>query len=199
MVPEKRRSLILPAHNSEKVLCVGFFDADSTLREAHSKKSSPHGKHDVMIYRHAAEKLRALSEAGWLLAIVSNQAGISLGYITKAEVEEAMQETIREFAALGAIFGYYDYAENYDENRKPANEMAWRLERKLHQVKRKINWKDSFMVGDAAWKKGHDLQPDGSPGDDHADSDRRFAENIALRHPGFGFFHPRDFFGKQSV
>ncbi len=74
--------------------------------------------------------------------------------------------------------------------------MAWRLERKLHQLKRKIDWQQSFMVGDAAWKKARDLQPDGSPGNDHSDSDRLFAENIALKHPGFGFFHPRDFFGK---
>lgn len=199
MLPAKRRELVLPTHSPEKKLCVAFFDADNTLRETHSKKRSPHGRHDVLIYRHAVDKLRALSEAGWLLAIVSNQAGISLGYISEAEVEDAMQETISQFAAFGAIFGYYDFAEKYDENRKPGTEMAWRLERKLHQVKRKIDWQQSIMVGDAAWKKGNDLRPDGAPGDDHSDSDRLFAENIALKHPGFGFFHPRDFFGRQII
>ncbi|PKL45994.1 MAG: hypothetical protein CVV42_18015 [Candidatus Riflebacteria bacterium HGW-Riflebacteria-2] len=196
MLPQKRRELVLPANCNEKKLCVAFFDADNTLRETHSKKRSPHGRHDVLIFRQAADKLRALSDAGWLLAIVSNQAGISLGHIAAAEVEEAMQETIRQFAELGAVFGYYDYAEKYDENRKPACEMAWRLERKLHQHKRRIDWQQSFMVGDAAWKKARDLQPDGSPGEDHSAADRMFAENIALKHPGFGFFHPRDFFGK---
>ncbi|EKD81952.1 MAG: hypothetical protein ACD_39C01552G0001, partial [uncultured bacterium] len=61
MLPEKRRELVLPAHTLEKNLCVAFFDADNTLRETHSKKSSPHGRHDVIIYRHAADKLAALS------------------------------------------------------------------------------------------------------------------------------------------
>lgn len=198
MLPKQRRKLVLPMHGTSRELCVAFFDADHTLRQTRSKKCSPHGRHDVMIYRHAADKLRKLSEDGWLLAIVSNQAGIELGYVSIAEVEDAMQETMRQFAALGAVFNYYDYAEKYDENRKPDTEMAWRLERKLQQVKYKINWQQSYMVGDAAWKKGKDLQPDGSLGCDHSDSDRLFAENIAMKHPGFGFFHPRDFFGKLT-
>lgn len=196
MLPQKRRELVLSTCGTSRKLCVAFFDADRTLRQTRSKKCSPHGRHDVLIYRYAADKLRKLSEAGWVLAIVSNQAGIELGYVSIAEVEDAMQETLRQFAALGAIFNYYDYAEKYDENRKPGSEMAWRLERKLHQVKYEIDWQQSYMVGDAAWKKGSDLQPDGSLGSDHSNSDRLFAENIAMKHLGFKFFHPRDFFGK---
>jgi HAD superfamily hydrolase (TIGR01662 family) len=136
----------------------------------------------------------ALSQQGFLLAIASNQAGITNGYISFAEVEEAFQETLRKFADMGIVFNYYDFAEEKDENRKPGVEMAWRLERKLNYLGRKIDWPRSFMVGDAGWKKGKDLRPDGSMGTDHSSSDRLFAENIARRHAGFAFFYANDFF-----
>ena len=51
------------------------------------------------------------------------------------------------------------------------------------------------MVGDAAYKRKVDLQPNGKPGTDHSNSDRLFAENIAITHKGFKFYHPNDFFG----
>lgn len=185
---------MLPTNATGRELPVAFFDADNTLRETRSGKPSPHGRHDVVINQKAFARLKELYENGYLLAIVSNQAGIELGMISAAQVEEAMQETMRLLTRDEICFHYYDYADLRDKNRKPETEMAWRLERKLHLAGYSINWNKSFMVGDAAWKKGHDLQPDGTPGDDHANSDRRFAENIAIKHPGFGFYHPREFF-----
>lgn len=193
-LPDKRRSLILPAITAGRTVRIAFFDADNTLRHTRSGKPSPHGRSDLIIHHGCFSKLKELVEAGFLLAIVSNQAGIELGYISRSEVEEAMQETLRIFAEKGIFFNYYDYAELYNDDRKPEPGMAWRLERQLHQAGIEVNWAESFMVGDAAWKRGHDRRPDGSPGEDHSNSDRRFAENIAIKHPGFGFFHPAEFF-----
>lgn len=193
-IPEKRRILLPPTNATGSLLPVAFFDADNTLRYTRSGKPSPHGRHDVIVIRETFARLAELQNQGYLLAIVSNQAGIELGMISSEEVEEAMQETLRVFAENHIFFNYYDYADWRDKNRKPEPEMAWRLERKLHHAGFAINWSSSFMVGDAAWKKGRDSQPDGTPGNDHASSDRRFAENIALKHPGFGFFHPRHYF-----
>ncbi len=193
-LPEKRRSLILPAITAGRTVRIAFFDADNTLRHARSGKPSPHGKADLVVHHSCFCKLKELSEAGFLLAVVSNQAGIELGHISRAEVEEAMQETLRIFADKGIQFNYYDYAELYNDDRKPEAGMAWRLERQLQMAGFSVNWAESFMVGDAAWKRGHDCRPDGTPGEDHSNSDRRFAETIALKHPGFGFFHPADFF-----
>lgn len=173
---------------------VAFFDADSTLRVTRSRKPSPQGRHDVKVMAQAFPALKKLYEQDYLLAIVSNQAGIELGIITAAEVEEAMQETIRQFATKNIYFSYYDFADYRDKNRKPEPEMAWRLERKLKLAGKSINWSESFMVGDAAWKKGKDVRPDGQPGTDHSNSDRHFAENIAKKHMGFRFFHPEEFY-----
>jgi DNA 3'-phosphatase len=196
--PEKRRTLLLPENAAGGQLAVAFFDADNTLRETRSGKPSPQGRHDVIVHRQTFSRLHDLIEQKYLLAIVSNQAGIELGFITHDEVEEAMQETLRIFAENNIFFNYYDFADQRDKNRKPQGEMAWRLERKLLQHSIRINWAKSFMVGDAAWKKGLDIEPDGTPGRDHANSDRRFAETIAHRHPGFAFFHPRSYFKKPG-
>lgn len=194
--PDKRRTLVLPQHIKSKDLVVAFFDADQTLRKARSGKASPHGRHDVAINRQAFSKLKQLTDDGIFMAIVSNQAGIELGYISISEVEEAMHGTMHLFAEKGVFFNYYDYAEHYDEDRKPEPGMAWRLERLLHLHGYAINWAESFMVGDAAWKESVETRPDGKPGTDHSNSDRRFAENIANKYHGFGFFHPDEFFGK---
>ncbi len=193
-LPKKRRSLVLPATLADRTLRVAFFDADNTLRNTHSGKPSPHGRADLIVYPHCFARLKELGDEGYLLAIVSNQAGIELGHISRAEVEEAMQATLHSYAEKGVTFNYYDYAELYNDDRKPEPGMAWRLERQLQLAGYAINWSASFMVGDAAWKRGQDLRPDGTPGKDHANSDRRFADNIAMKHPGFGFFHPDDFF-----
>lgn len=192
--PEKRRSLLLSANLSGNPLPVAFFDADSTLRFTRSGKPSPHGRHDVQLIKSSFKKLQELMASGYLLAIVSNQAGIENKFISLAEVEEAFQETLKQFFEKGIDFNYYDFAERKDENRKPGIGMACRLERKMRLAGKSIAWERSFMVGDAGWKKGRDTRPDGRPGTDHSSSDRLFAENLARNHPGFAFFHAEDFF-----
>ncbi len=192
--PEKRRKVILTANLTEKSIPVAFFDADNTLRCTRSKKPSPHGRHDVILIRETFRKLRELAEKAYFLAIVSNQAGIEQLHTSYPEVEEAFQETLRQFSEQGVIFNYYDFAEKKDNDRKPETGMALRLERKLKLVGHDIDWQNSFMVGDAGWKKDRDFRPDGSPGTDHSSSDRLFAENLAREHPGFLYFHAATYF-----
>ncbi|MDN5280498.1 MAG: bifunctional polynucleotide phosphatase/kinase [Clostridiales bacterium] len=197
--PAKRRQLVLTGNLVGSLLPVAFFDADSTIRVTRSGKPSPHGRHDVIILPESFKKLEELVHKGYVLVIVSNQAGIDLGYISLAEVEEAFQETLHQFSRQGIFFNYYDFAEKKDENRKPEIEMARRLERKMKLNGKNIDWNKSFMVGDAGWKKGRDFRPDGSPGIDHSSSDRIFAENLARFHEGFAFFHAKDFFSQKSA
>ncbi len=196
--PRTRRTLILPNRYKERFggnVCVAFFDADQTLRTSKSGKPSPHGAKDTEIYSHCTAKLLETSQKNFLLAIVSNQAGISLSLISEDEVNESLNTTIEHFASQGVLFNYYDFAEQYDEFRKPNTGMALLLEQKINESGLKLDWNNSFMVGDAAYKRKVDLQPNGKPGTDHSNSDRLFAENIAITHKGFKFYHPNDFFG----
>ena len=94
---------------------------------------------------------------------------------------------------------YYDFAEKDNEYRKRGTGMALKLERAVKRYSGlPIDWKRSFMVGDSAWKRGKDKQPDGDSGEDFSNSDRLFAENVRREKKqinGFFFHHPRDYFG----
>jgi DNA 3'-phosphatase len=200
--PKNRRTLILPKQFKDsfgKNVCVAFFDADQTLRTSKSGKPSPHGAKDTEIFKHCTAKLFETAQKNYLLAIVSNQAGIKLGFITVGEVIESMHATIEYFASQGVFFNYYDFAENYDDHRKPNTGMALLLEHKLKESGLTLDWNNSFMVGDAAYKRKVDIQPNGQPGTDHSNTDRLFAENIAKTHKGFKFYHPREFFGAPDT
>lgn len=89
---------------------------------------------------------------------------------------------------------YYDYAEGNDESRKPGKGMALRLESILKEKGLTLDWQNSFMVGDSAYKKNKDIRPDGKPGTHFSNSDRLFAENL-----GIAFYEPTDFFGWRAA
>ena len=195
-LPEKRRTLLLPADlSADRPVPVAFFDADQTLRKSKSHRPSPEGAEDCIVFEEGTEKLLELANKGYILAIVSNQAGVGLGKISKEKVEGAMQATMAFYAKQGAFFNYYDYADKYDSYRKPNIGMAKHLESELRAQGYELDWNSSFMVGDAAYKRGRDTQPDGKPGRDHSNADRLFALNIAKEHKGFKFHYALDYFG----
>jgi|GEM_PF-3748495 DNA 3'-phosphatase len=169
---------------------VAFFDADATLRLAKGGTPSPNGADDVLVLPGNATGIREAMDNGMLIAVVSNQGGVSHGFVSHENAEAALAKTAELLALRGAHVSYFDMATAYDDDRKPEMGMATRLEQKLNETFGiSIDWENSFMVGDAGWKKNVDLEPDGTPGIDFSNSDRGFAE--ALEIP---YFHPRDYF-----
>lgn len=177
-------------------VAVAFFDADSTLRISKSGSPSANGPSDYIVLPNVAAKIRELNAQGYLVAIVSNQAGIP-EMVSMAVADGAFYNMTQELAGAGAVIHYYDFAENKDQFRKPETGMASRLEENL---RRKfgdgfsLDKRRSFMVGDSAYaaasKKGPgEVRPDGRPGFNHSNADRLFAENY-----GIPFHEPQDFF-----
>lgn len=173
---------------------IAFFDADSTLRVAPSGSVSANGPTDVAILPLMTAKLQKLQADGYLLAVVSNQAGIAAGYVTFDTANGALRHALSQLSRLGVQFHYYDFAEANDENRKPDLGMARRLAAKVEELGKKVDWDSTIMVGDSAWKKGVDVEPDGTPGEDVSNADRLFGENMAKTFGGVKFYHPRNFF-----
>ncbi len=195
-IPLKRRQLVLSETQKKEVsFKVAFFDADSTLRIAKSGRPSPLKAQDVELLPCIIPILKSLVNQGYLLAIVSNQAGVQYGHLKLSDAESAMHATVKKIADYGVLINYFDFADRCDEYRKPKPGMALFLEKCLKEAGLKLDWKNSLMIGDAAWKKGKEVEPDGTPGVDHSNSDRVFAENIARKNKGFDFAHPADFFG----
>ncbi len=169
-----------------------FFDADSTLRVSKIGLVTAGSVDDVNVLPFAAKKIRALNQKGYLVAIVSNQKGVSTGKTTYEVAEGALIQVAKLISRLGARVDYLDFAEGDDEYRKPDIGMA----RKLDEVLREkcgvgIDIGRSQMVGDSGYKKGEDgPHPDGRPADDFSNADRLFAENL-----GVPFHEPCDYFG----
>ena len=179
---------------------IAFFDADSTLRVAPSGAPSANTASDVALLPMLEQPMRRTASEGYLIAIVSNQAGVAAGYLTLEQAEAAMQTTVCGLASRGIAIHYYDYADQKNEDRKPDIGMAKRLAEMVQKkFNRGIDWEHSFMVGDSAWKKGVDNEPDGRPGEDVGNNDRLFAENLRKTYGGVTFHHARDFFGWKSV
>lgn len=183
----RRKLLSYFKPNAAKVK-VAFFDADDTLRTAKSGGPSASGPDDVLILPNRAAKLRELNRQGYFVAIVSNQGGIPKR-VSLENADLALLRTVALLGEQGATVDYLDFADKWDEDRKPEVGMATRLNEFL---KKKfgagIDWENSFMVGDAAYKKG-EVQPDGEPGDDFTNSDRLFAENLKIE-----FFDAEEYF-----
>jgi D-glycero-D-manno-heptose 1,7-bisphosphate phosphatase len=166
---------------------IAFFDADSTLRVAPSGKVSANGPEDVYLLPCVGERLQQVAEAGYLIAIVSNQGGIprfiSLGDSDKALAytaklaSAAMAEVASTRDVAAGKVHYFDFAELDNEDRKPGIGMAQRLIGKL-KAGYEIDLAKSFMVGDSAYKKNVDTRPDGTPGTHFSNSDRLFAHNL---------------------
>jgi D-glycero-D-manno-heptose 1,7-bisphosphate phosphatase len=159
-----------------RLVKVAFFDADSTLRVAPSGSVSANAADDVYLLPCVGERLREVADAGYLIAIVSNQGGVPR-FISLETADKALAYTAELAREAGGEVHYFDFAEHDDEDRKPGIGMAQRL---VSQLKRgyQIDMAKSFMVGDSAYKKNLDTRPDGTPGKHFSNSDRLFAENF---------------------
>lgn len=183
--------------NGEPAVKVAFFDADSTLRVSRSGSVSANGPKDVMLLPWIGPKLAELARDGWLIVIVSNQAGVGK-HVTLEDSDRALAYTVDLIRGKGGEVHYFDFAENDDGDRKPGTGMAERLEtllRARHGSGVFIDKARSFMVGDSAYKKAKkgkpaDKRPDGGDGTHFSNSDRLFAENY-----GIAFHEPAEFFG----
>jgi D-glycero-D-manno-heptose 1,7-bisphosphate phosphatase len=72
-----------------------FLDRDGTLIE---EKEYLHRPEQVVIFPGTARALRALTDAGFLLFIVSNQSGVGRGYFTMQDVDRVNQHLLKELA-----------------------------------------------------------------------------------------------------
>jgi histidinol-phosphate phosphatase family protein len=129
-----------------------FLDRDGTLIEEVGYLRDPSA---VRILPGAAEALRLLSREGFLLAVVSNQAGLARGKFTAAEMETVHRRFVSAFGAEGVAFDAVEYCPHHPEGeveayrracgcRKPGTELA-------EEILRRFRVPDScprFVVGD---------------------------------------------------
>ena len=89
-----------------------FLDRDGTLIEEVGYLRDPSA---VRILPGAAEALRLLSRERFLLAVVSNQAGLAKGKFTGAEMEAVHRRFVSAFGEEGVVFDAVEYCPHHPE------------------------------------------------------------------------------------
>jgi len=103
----------------------------------------------------AVEALRKLRKAGFLLVVVTNQAGVARGLFTESELAAAHQTLLARFAAAGAPLDALYYCPHLPDGsvaayavecdcRKPKPGLLLRAARELD-----IDLAQSYLIGDA--------------------------------------------------
>ena len=129
-----------------------FLDRDGTLIEEVGYLRDPSA---VRILPGAAEALRFLSRERFLLAVVSNQAGLAKGKFTGAEMEAVHRRFVSAFGEEGVVFDAVEYCPHHPDGvlepyrqacgcRKPGTGMA-------EEILHRLRIPDScprFVVGD---------------------------------------------------
>ena len=121
-----------------------FLDRDGTLNV---DIGYPRDPDRITLLPGAAEGLRAFTEAGFALVVVSNQSGIGRGLVTPSEAAAVHERICGLLAEAGTKIDDYRYCPHAPEDRcdcrKPRPSM-------LHDGARKlgIDLKRSWMVGD---------------------------------------------------
>ena len=116
-----------------------FLDRDGTLIEEVGYLRDPAG---VRTLSGAAEGLRRMAAKGYLLAVVSNQAGLARGRITPRELQAVHRSFVAAFRKEGVTFDAVEYCPHHPEGsvreyripcacRKPGTGLADTILRRL--------------------------------------------------------------------
>lgn len=129
-----------------------FFDRDGTINDNSSFVENPD---ELILYPNAAMGLRMLRKAGFLLVVVTNQGGVSLGHTNETAVrlihERMTGVLLAEGASIDAVYTaawhqHGDQGRGDDPSwRKPEPGMLLAAAKDLA-----IDLEASFMVGDRA-------------------------------------------------
>jgi D-glycero-D-manno-heptose 1,7-bisphosphate phosphatase len=118
-----------------------FLDRDGTLMEEVNYCNDPA---TVRAISGAGEKLAKLREEGWLTVIVTNQSGLSKGYITPEQYHAVNAELLRQLdGGIDAIYFCADHPDQPTERRKPQPGMLLEA-----AIDLEIDLARSWMIGD---------------------------------------------------
>ena len=139
---------------TESTVKVAFFDADLTLRStARMSGKSPLSPQDQIIYPDVAERIRSLNEAGYFVAIVSNQGRVRTSDDWKTQ-KQIFESLVEDLAKQGARVDYANIDGFWNPlNRKPNLGLYNQLNGLFKEKNLRIDPFDSFMVGDAGFTK----------------------------------------------
>lgn len=148
-----------------------FTDLDGTLITPKGNRKFPKDEDDWAPIPESIKFLKEYQSNGYKLILVTNQAGISKGYLKEQDITNKI---IKMEKSLGISFHLKFIATSMNSDyRKPK---VSKLKEDLHNSGIIVDEKKSLMLGDAGGRKM-----------DHSSDDKKFAENL-----GIPFIHVDD-------
>ena len=121
-----------------------FLDRDGTIIE---EKHYLHREQDVTLVKGVAAALKKLKRAGFLVFIVTNQAGIGRGFYTEGDMQRVHRFLLgllsKDGAQVDGIYFCPHHPEDHCNCRKPSPKFLFDAAAQFH-----IRLADSFMIGD---------------------------------------------------
>ncbi len=121
-----------------------FLDRDGTINH---DKGFTYKKEDLHFLPNAIEGLKKISEMNFMLFIVTNQSGISVGKFSEEEFHEFTEHFVSKLDDEGVVIEktYYapDHPDQATEMRKPDIGMLKQAEKEFN-----IDLKKSYVIGD---------------------------------------------------
>jgi histidinol-phosphate phosphatase family protein len=113
-----------------------LLDRDGVLNERPPRAEYVRRPEDVRWLPGALEALRLLADAGWSVIVISNQAGVGRGVMTREEVDAVNERLRRDAEAAGGRIDAFLYCpHDWDEGclcRKPAPGLLFEAQREFH-------------------------------------------------------------------
>lgn len=124
-----------------------FLDRDGTINKEIGYISDPD---DFELLPNALAGMKKFSDMGYRLVIITNQAGIGLGYFSKEDFYRVNKKMFTEVSKEGILFDkIYFCPHSKSENcpcRKPKTALIERARQELN-----IDLKNSYFIGDSPW------------------------------------------------
>ena len=96
----------------------------------------------------AAEAIKRLKVDGYKIYIISNQAGISKGYFTKADLDKVNEHILSEVRKAGGDIDAFYYCPHHDVDNCDCRKPKAGLFRKAAEGK-EVEWNNIFFIGDS--------------------------------------------------
>jgi D-glycero-D-manno-heptose 1,7-bisphosphate phosphatase len=123
-----------------------FLDRDGVINESPGDGKYVLNSNELKILPGVPEAIRLLNEAGYLVAVISNQRGVARGLMSPDDLQAITHQMISEIGSAGASLAgvfYCTHDKNQCDCRKPLPGLFHQAEAKLD-----IDLDRSFFVGD---------------------------------------------------
>ncbi len=125
-----------------------FLDRDGVINRSPGEGMYVTSRRQFRFLPNAKRAIRALSDAGFVIAVVSNQSGVSRGVMTRSALSELTDWMLEEIRDAGGQIAVVRYCVHRDEDpcacRKPKAGLLRTAARGLS-----VDWTRSFLIGDA--------------------------------------------------